>query len=149
MIIFETFDLIFTQIEHVRILLSFQQNVSDALFYSLKGKSLSRFLSDLFLSFVFVAVLCSIKFFSFLTFNVALNVVDEGSDNQTNPQTYIISTASRKLKYLRKTVTKKYDEINLFDGACKDVDSRFTFIVNSILSALLLYQTNGLSGLVC
>lgn len=64
-------------------------------------------------------------------------------DFQTNPQTYIISTASRKLKYLKKTVGKKYDEINLFDCSCKDIEGRLSFITNALLSALLLYQTNG------
>ena len=120
------------------------QNVADALFYSLKGKSLMRFLTDLFFAFIFVAILCTIKFINFITFNVALNVLSSLLYLvQTNPQTYIISTVSRKLKFLRKTVGKKYDELNLFDCSCKDLEGRFSFIINVFLSALLLYQTNG------
>lgn len=71
-----------------------------------------------------------------------------------NPQTYIIYTVSRKFKYLKKTVYKKCDEINLFDHSCRgseffhslslDIEERFAFCVNVILTAWMLYQSNGI-----
>ncbi|KAK8807541.1 hypothetical protein WA171_000496, partial [Blastocystis sp. BT1] len=128
-----TFDSLFTSIEH---------NVSDALFYSMhckpSFKSTLRFVQDTFLSLIFVSVLAVTKFLSFMTFNVALNM---------NPQTYIIYTVSRKFKYLKKTIYKKCDEINLFDHSCRDIEERFTFFVNVILTAWMLYQSNDLSRL--
>ena len=60
-----------------------------------------------------------------------------------NPQTYIIYTVSRKFKYLKKTVYKKCDEINLFDHSTRDITERNAFIINVLLSAFLLYQTDG------
>ena len=60
-----------------------------------------------------------------------------------NPQTYIIYTVSRKFKYLKKTVYKKCDEINLFDHSTRDITERNAFLINVLLSAFLLYQTDG------
>lgn len=60
-----------------------------------------------------------------------------------NPQTYIIYTVSRKFKYLKKTVYKKCDEINLFDHSTRDITERNGFLINVLLSAFLLYQTDG------
>lgn len=60
-----------------------------------------------------------------------------------NPQTYIIYTVSRKFKYLKKTVYKKCDEINLFDHSTRDITERNSFIINVLLSACLLFQTDG------
>lgn len=76
------------------------------------------------------------------------------SVTQMNPQTYIIYTISRKFKYLKKTIYKKCDEINLFDHSCRgkrtvfhqslDIEERFAFFVNVILTAFMLYQSNGI-----
>lgn len=73
-----------------------------------------------------------------------------------NPQTYIIYTVSRKFKYLKKTIYKKCDEINLFDHSCRgiafsflpilDIGESFSFFVNVILTALMLYNSNGCEG---
>ena len=60
-----------------------------------------------------------------------------------NPQTYVIYTVSRKFKYLKKTVYKKCDEINLFDHSTRDITERNAFLINVLLSAFLLYQTDG------
>ena len=53
--------------------------MSDALFYCIRRrqgwKFVVYFLQDLVLSLIFIAVLSSVKYFSFITFNVALNVV--------------------------------------------------------------------------
>ena len=53
--------------------------MSDALFYCIRRrqgwKFVVYFLQDLVLSLIFIAGLSSVKYFSFITFNVALNVV--------------------------------------------------------------------------
>ena len=60
-----------------------------------------------------------------------------------NPQTNIIYTISRKFKYIRKTLYKKCDEINMFDHSCRDVEERLSFLINAVLSACILSYTNG------
>lgn len=53
--------------------------MSDALFHSLRykpsAKSFFRFLLDFFFSLIFVSILASVKFLSFMTFNVTLDVL--------------------------------------------------------------------------
>ncbi|KAK8828644.1 hypothetical protein WA577_000127, partial [Blastocystis sp. JDR] len=124
-----TFDHLFTSIEH---------NVSDALFHSLRYKpsvkSFFRFLLDFFFSLIFVSILASVKFLSFMTFNVTLDM---------NPQTNVIYIISRKFKYIRKTLYKKCDEMNLFDHSCRDIEERLSFLINVVLSLCVLTYTNG------
>lgn len=64
-----------------------------------------------------------------------------------NPQTNIIYTITRKFKYIRKTLYKKCDEINLFDHSCRDIEERLSFLINAVLSACILNYTNGGSGI--
>lgn len=64
-----------------------------------------------------------------------------------NPQTNVIYTISRKFKYIRKTLYKKCDEINLFDHSCRDIEERLSFLINAVLSACILSYTNGGCGI--
>lgn len=60
-----------------------------------------------------------------------------------NPQTNVIYTISRKFKYIRKTLYKKCDEMNLFDHSCRDIEERLSFLINVVLSLCVLTYTNG------
>lgn len=62
-----------------------------------------------------------------------------------NPQTNIIYTISRKFKYIRKTLYKKCDEMNLFDHSCRDIEERLSFLINVVLSFCVLNHTNGMA----
>lgn len=62
-----------------------------------------------------------------------------------NPQTNVIYIISRKFKYIRKTLYKKCDEMNLFDHSCRDIEERLSFLINVVLSLCVLTYTNGAS----
>lgn len=62
-----------------------------------------------------------------------------------NPQTNVIYIISRKFKYIRKTLYKKCDEMNLFDHSCRDIEERLSFLINVVLSLCVLTYTNGTS----
>ena len=64
---------------------------------------------------------------------------------QMNPQTNVIYIISRKFKYIRKTLYKKCDEMNLFDHSCRDIEERLSFLINVVLSLCVLTYTNGAS----
>ena len=61
-----------------------------------------------------------------------------------NPQTNVIYTISRKFKYIRKTLYKKCDEMNLLDHSCRDIEERLSFLISVILSFCVLNHTNGI-----